>query len=573
MDKKTVLAFGLIIVVILLIPYYYKMVLPTQEPVVPPEGQDIFTVQDSAQVTIPQEKPKELPVTREMGAPELTRRTSGFTEETSPEFVTIETPLYQLIFTTRGALVTGCRLLTYKGQDDGYVQLVRTESKDNLNLVLYHKGNVIEMRDAHFVPDKKELYIPEDGQGRLTFRAENPDGGWVQKTFLFRGDEYPFQMRVEAGGIADLDPYYDVHWGGGLNITETDTTQDIYYAKAYASMGGEIEIGSGKGDKDLTGQASGRTDWVAQRNKYFEIAILPVSSPAKGVLFGMTAQPSLGKHRPKVYRMALNMGGQLDREAGVFSVYLGPLDQKTLLKIHPRLVDTMSWGWKVIEPFSKLVLWSLKSLHKLIPNYGLVLIIFSILVKIVVWPLTHKSTRAMTRMSALQPKMKELQEKYKGTPEKLNKAMMQLYKEEGVNPFSSCWPTLLQMPLLYALFIIFRSTIELRREPFILWITDLALPDVIVHLPLSIPMYGSHIALLPIFMGATQILMSKVMITDPKQKSMMYMMPVFMVLIFNNFPSGLTLYYTLFNLWTYLQHIYLKRQGAIPSAAKPGKPK
>ncbi|MBU1882166.1 YidC/Oxa1 family membrane protein insertase, partial [bacterium] len=130
------------------------------------------------------------------------------------------------------------------------------------------------------------------------------------------------------------------------------------------------------------------------------------------------------------------------------------------------------------------------------------------------------------------------------------------------------WPTLLQMPLLYSLFIIFRATIQLRGEPFIFWITDLSKPDIIFDLPFSIPLYGAHVALLPIFMGITQFLMSKVMITDPKQKPTMYMMPFFMVMIFNNFPSGLTLYYTLFNLLTYLQQTYLKQQVAKPVVRK-----
>ena len=259
------------------------------------------------------------------------------------------------------------------------------------------------------------------------------------------------------------------------------------------------------------------------------------------------------------------MGGQLDAVTHQFSVFCGPIDQKVLKAVHPALEETMNWGWAILEPFSKAILWLLKALHSFIPNYGLVLIIFSVIIKIVVWPLTYKSTRSMSRMSAVQPKIKELQEKYKGNPEKLNKAMMALYKEEGVNPLSGCWPMLLQMPLLYALFIVFRSTIELRGEPFILWITDLSAPDAIISLPFWIPMYGSHIALLPIFMGITQFLMSKVMITDPKQKATMYMMPVFMVLIFNNFPSGLSLYYALFNLWTYLQNVYLKRKGVIPT--------
>ena len=374
-------------------------------------------------------------------------------------------------------------------------------------------------------------------------------------------------MFVEAGGIDNLDRNYEVVWGSGMAITEADTTQDIYYAEAYAYMGGELESFKGKGDKDISGQANGHTEWVAQRNKYFEVAILPETHEANGVRFGIKAQPLLGKHRPKVYRMVLRMDGQMNQTYGQYTVFLGPIDQAVLKDVHPALEETMNWGWPIIEPFSKLVLLSLKGLHKIIPNYGLVLIVFSILVKIVVWPLTHKSTKSMSRMSAIQPKMKELQEKYKGKQEKLNKAMMQLYKEEGVNPFSSCWPMMLQMPLLYALFIIFRSTIELRQAPFMLWINDLSAPDIIINLPYSFPLYGSHIALLPIFMGATQILMSKVTMTDPKQKPMLYMMPVFMVLIFNNFPSGLTLYYALFNLWTYLQQTYLKGKGVLPTTA------
>jgi len=147
------------------------------------------------------------------------------------------------------------------------------------------------MRNVRFKPDKKQLFIPAEGEGRLVLRAEDPGGGWLQKTLTFRGDEYPFRMRLEAGGIEDLDPFYEVHWGSGLAITEPDTAQDIYYAKAYAYMGGELETFKGKGDKDISGRANGATEWVAQRNKYFEVAILPVTKPGEGVQFGMDAQP------------------------------------------------------------------------------------------------------------------------------------------------------------------------------------------------------------------------------------------------------------------------------------------
>jgi len=571
MDRRTIIAFGLIVLVIILIPYYYKMILPeqdgtsvpidtvsvAQEPVAEKQEKVPDTEQKSSVQTIESSEPEEdlnSPVGEEL----------GFSLETNPEEVVIETPIYTLHFSSRGAVLTDCRLSDYAGMDGGLVQLIRPGSEDNLSVTLYDNGRRFDTQFLEFVPNIRRLTLSEGQSGSVVFIASNGTGGTIRKAFNFQADHYSFDMDVSTSGVDGIDTFYDVVWGSGMEITEPDSIQDTQYAKAYALMGGELETFKGKGDRTLEGHASGVTEWVAQRNKYFAVVVLPKTEEGRGVEFKINAQPKSGRIRPKVYGMTLKMDGLNSGQAAVFEIYCGPLDQTRLKEVHPKLEEMMSWGWPIIEPFSKGVLWSLKALHRVIPNYGFVLIIFSIMIKIIVWPLTHKSTRAMSRMSAVQPKMKEIQEKYKGQPEKLNKAVMQLYKEEGVNPFSSCWPTLLQMPLLYALFIIFRATIQLRGEPFILWITDLSKPDVLFNLPFSIPLYGSHVAILPILMGITQFFMSKVMITDPKQKATMYMMPIFMVMIFNNFPSGLTLYYTLFNLFTYVQQSYLKRKGLRP---------
>jgi len=143
---------------------------------------------------------------------------------------------------------------------------------------------------------------------------------------------------------------------------------------------------------------------------------------------------------------------------------------------------------------------------------------------------------------------------------------MKMYKEEKVNPLGGCLPMLLQMPLLWGLFIVFRSTIELRGEGFIWWIKDLANPDTIATLPFSIPMYGDSVNILPLFMGATMLIQQKMTVTDPKQKAMVYFMPIFLTLLFNSFPSGLNLYYALFNLLSIIQQKYL-----VPSPATANK--
>jgi YidC/Oxa1 family membrane protein insertase len=561
MDRKTIIAFAVIILVFLLLPYYYKMISPPSQPVSKPDttaqiAPDTARSRDSVMAAIPAPS---------VMTPDTSLTVVGdFPVEENPAIIIVETPLYRMELSTRGAVLGGCRLKKYQGQSHGQVELIRAESRDILNLVLYRKGNPLTLQNVKFAADKQELVIPAGGKDEITFTAAQ-GGSTITKTYTFSGDAYTVNLGVQAAGIADLDPYYELHWGSGLAITEADTGQDIYYAQAYAFMGGQLEKFDGKGDKDQQGSAEGETKWAAQRNKYFEVALLPVSQPARGVIFNIKAQPLYGKHRPKVFGMALRMNGSLNQSRDEFTLFCGPMDQKLLTSVDPALEATMNWGWKIIEPFSKLVLWTLKALHTFIANYGLVLIVFSIIIKIVVWPLTHKSTKAMSRMAMVQPKMKELQEKYKGQPEKLNKATMQLYKEEGVNPLSGCWPTLLQMPLLYALFIVFRSTIELRGQPFVFWITDLSMPDYVAALPFSIPFFGNQLAILPLVMGVTQFMMSKMMITDPKQKFNVYFMPIFMVLIFNSFPSGLTLYYTLFNLWTYLQQKYIQKKGLIPA--------
>jgi YidC/Oxa1 family membrane protein insertase len=201
------------------------------------------------------------------------------------------------------------------------------------------------------------------------------------------------------------------------------------------------------------------------------------------------------------------------------------------------------------------VLWAFTSIHQYIPNYGLVLILFGVVVKILVFPLTKKSYVSMKSMQNLQPKVQELRDKYKDDQQKMNQEMMKIYKEHGVNPMGGCLPMLLQMPLLYALFIVFRSTIELRGAEFIGWITDLSQPDTVFTLPFSLPLYGANVNILPIVMGVTMIIQQRMTssVSSQQQKMMMWFMPVIFLLIFNNFPSGLNLYYALFNLMTIIQ--------------------
>ena len=153
--------------------------------------------------------------------------------------------------------------------------------------------------------------------------------------------------------------------------------------------------------------------------------------------------------------------------------------------------------------------------------------------------------------------MTELKEKHAKDPQRLNKETMKLYKEEGINPLSGCLPTLLQLPLLWAIFVVFRNTIELRDAAFVWWIKDLSVPDTIMQLPFTIPFYGDLVNILPLVMGASMFIQQKMTMKDPKQKAMVYFMPIFLTLLFNSFPSGLNLYYSLFNLFQIVQQKWM----------------
>lgn len=209
----------------------------------------------------------------------------------------------------------------------------------------------------------------------------------------------------------------------------------------------------------------------------------------------------------------------------------------------------MNFGWLIIQPFSIAFFYTLQFLYQFLRSYGWAIIVFSIIIKILLFPLTRKSMQSMREMQEIQPKIKALQEKLKKDPQRLNQETMKLYKEHGVNPMGGCLPLLLQMPVLFALFNLFRTTIMLRQASFLGVIHDLSAPDAILG--------GVH--LLPILMGVTMIFQQRLSPQDPKQKAMAYFMPIFMVVIFYNLSSGLNLYYFMFNILSIIESVITKR--------------
>jgi YidC/Oxa1 family membrane protein insertase len=222
---------------------------------------------------------------------------------------------------------------------------------------------------------------------------------------------------------------------------------------------------------------------------------------------------------------------------------------------------SLGWAW-LIRPISEYIMLPIfTAIHYVIPNWGLVIIIFSILIKVALHPLSKTQMKSMKKMQKLQPLMDEMREKYKDDPQKMNQSIMNLYKEYGVNPAGGCLPLLLQMPIMYALYSVFRGAIELRQASFVGWITDLSIPDVIYRLSFKLPLIGiQDISGIAVLMGVTMFFQTKMTTKDPRQKAMVWMMPIMMTFLFNGFPAGLNLYYTVFNILSIGQQLLINKQ-------------
>ena len=412
--------------------------------------------------------------------------------------------------------------------------------------------------------NRQDTIFLDSGTIELKYSLNNNDGlALINKIVSFSANKYINEHYYEINDEAfEYSNNLELLWYGGLRPSEEKEDEDIAYGSGIISQAGETEdIQAKDSEKNIAREVfKGQTDWVAIRTKYFMSAIIAKDPGKYATLSEHNESFGNRKHTP-LY--SASIGYPLNVSTISSSIYLGPLDVDYLSQTDVSLDASMNWGFAPIRPISKGVLWVLKFMHnKLNLNYGLVLLLFAVLVRLITGPLTKKSYESSQNMQKIQPEIKKIQAKYKGDPQRLNKETMALYKIHKVNPLGGCLPIMLQMPLLWALFMVFRTTIEFRGAPFMLWISDLSKPDVVLTLPFSIPIYGDGVAILPLVMGATLLLTMRMSSAtmDKSQKPVMYFMNGFFILLFNTFPSGLNLYYTAYNMLSFFQQRSIKNK-------------
>jgi YidC/Oxa1 family membrane protein insertase len=495
--------------------------------------------------------------------------------DVAADTIQVVSPLYRLRFVTRGAALVSAQLTTYGSYapDDPEsvpVELVRSGDRV-LGFRVAVGPDTVDLSERPFEASASEITVSEGApRDSLTFHyvLGSTDRGPLgfRVTYHFDATRYLIKVRGEFEGVGDRGYTIATSLGEGLRTNEASAKED--FGQLALTTRGRSGIQSLKlssvDDGEREAAEGGPFDWVAVKNKYFLTAYL-VAEGSPG--FGGVLLDGLPDEN------AARITATLPVPAGspefAFDAYMGPQDYTRLTAIGNDLhnVNPVGWRWlqPVIRPLVAIVMVILTWMHEALGlAWGWVLILFGVLMRIVLFPLYQKSMRAQMAQMRVQPLMKDIREKYKDEPQRMQQEMMRLYKEHNINPLAGCLPMMLPFPVLITLFFVFRNTIVFRGVPF-LWLPDLSLKD---------PFY-----IVPLLMGGSMFLLTWIgqrgMEQTAQTRMMGWGMPIMFTFLFANFPSGLNLYYATSNFASLPQQLYIARErqkakGAGPVADESG---
>lgn len=484
---------------------------------------------------------------------------------------TVNTPKKQILFSNLGAGPVKILLKEYQKWDETPVQIIAdtTRSAYSLGFVSTQNYN-IETDQLLFTQLTEGSRVSiEEGQASVSYALTLPEGQRLIYTYTVNASDYTIDLDVQFDGVQQFmsDNNVEFGWKSRLNPSERSRSSEAMYTSGYVYSGEVLEQymldAAGRNEDIITGTV----DWVATKTKFFTQIIKPVV-PGTGAIITseVTGDPTnelTQHHYTSTIRTRIPESSVLS-----FSLYTGPLEYYTIREFDEVAYEMVDVGYRFINWFSEplvkyAILPVITTFGDWFGNFGLAIIAFAFLVKLVLHPLTKKSFESMAAMRELQPEMKAIQEKYKEDPAKQQKATMELFKKAKVNPLGGCLPNLLQFPVLITLWRFFQNSIEIRGEAF-LWASDLSAPDAIINLPFEIPFMGDFIAGFVLLMTASMVIQMRISgqggAANPQMKILQYIFPVMMLLIFNQFASGLSLYYLVYNILSIGHQMLINKQ-------------
>ena len=466
---------------------------------------------------------------------------SGISQPVLEQTVTIETDLVRVELSNRGGVIHSWELKRYHTEPpkEKPVQLVYQggKFKGPLSMTVANADIDKTIREGLYNIEKDFTKLDvAHPVGHVTMRFHDPVTHIaVEKQLKFHHDSYVVDVSFAIEGVTES---YDIGLGTNFGIVEWG---DGFIGLIGSASQVDNKIEKETPEKEL--ERNGAVQWVALQDKYFLSVLIPKTGAA-----------ALAKTEdPKIVSAGVRMAASGGASSVALQLYAGPKEYDTLRSMNVGLEDMIDFGWfiygswTIVKSVAKPIFYILRFLHEYINNYGVCIILLTVGVKLLFVPLQYKSYKSMKMMRLIQPKIKEVQEKYKGDRDRLNKELMKLYREQKVNPLGGFLPMFLQMPVFISLFNVLYMTIDLRQAPFMLWVTDLSLQD---------PYY-----VLPVLMGASMFIQQKITPTtmDPAQAKIMLVLPIGLTFLFINFPAGLVLYWLTNNTLTITQQLVTDR--------------
>ncbi len=534
MDRKTLIGFLLIGLILLLWPTYLELLSPS--------------------------KPQEKATNETVVVEDIIEKYSGESakKDVSPNvnIEVVETTVNGGLYSAKVSSLGGGSIVSFEIKDhlkksEASLNLVDRSNEENLVISFIDQSGDVVVLDKGWVYSGPEKHtLSEENPSTSLLYQKTVLGKRVTKKLIFNHNSYVVTVETSLREIKDLtlDQKYTISWIGGL--PQTEGSQDAMFMEGLISQAGSIDsyrVGSaglfGGSSLDIerdSKQYVGQSEFVGYRTKYFGIFFVPQKSDLVEITKYSTNE-----------RVGVDLGVVQDINFEKTDLFFGPLDYSAVSSLGVGL-EKKILGWQWLSSVSWLVYTIMIFLHGLVPNYGVVVVLFAILIKLVTYPLMAKQLRSSKKMQEISPELNRIKTKYKNNPTLQQQKIAALFQQNKINPLAGCLPLLIQMPVLMAVFLVFRNTIEFRGESFLLWINDLSAADTLFYVG-SIP-----VNILPFLMSISMYYTMKMSTAsqpaggDPAQEAtqqmMKYMFPGMMFFLFYSFPSGLNLYYFCFNL-------------------------
>ncbi len=519
---------------------------------------------------------------------------AGVFEQTAvgeTEMITLENNLLKLDISTLGGRIYSAQLKKYTTYDSLPLILFNGDSTIFGFEFFTRENRPVGTNNLYFEPQGSERHLDaSESPKSFALRLVSEPGKYIEYTYTLNPGEYMVDFDINLVGMTDIIPSnlnaLDLNWEIYLPQQEKGRqNEDNYTSLKYKYYQGEVDGFRERSQKDEeTNEITTRVKWLAFKDQFFSSVLIADNYFLNAYVSSRKLPESEDYLRDFKAELSIPYEADSDETIG-FRFYFGPNHFNTLKKYEVELEELVFLGRNIIRWISQFVIIPIFNwLNKYIANYGIIILLMTIIIKMGLFPLTWKSYMSQAKMKVLKPQVDEINARFPKKEDAMKKqqATMALYKRAGVSPMGGCLPMLLQMPILFAMFRFFPASIELRQQKF-LWADDLSTYDSIFDLPFNIPMYGDHISLFTLLMTVSTIVTMKINSPSasgssqmPGMKGMMYIMPIMFMLILNNFSAGLTYYYFLANLITFGQNLITKQfldEGAILKRMEENKKK